>query len=246
MKKYLHKELCERPRYGGGGKYAFRSARRKSNDEHMMERLPKREGMKKHHVKNWGGKYLNEYFTPLKGILRKNVGRPWDKVFSQICEGLSPRTATGKHVFDHLLNDFVLLKPEWKGKRNLPFRNGIEWTGYYVDPYGILRDNDTPKARARRKKERKKASPKIVEETPFIEYHKINGRWYCVDFVLMGPGGSEYDVLMKRRVTYNKWWAPPRRSHYKDDPKTGHRVLWWRVAYEIREMSKKEIRDKNL
>lgn len=39
---------------------------------------------------------------PLWKFLRGNVGRPWDKVYSELSEHLDKRKTTGLHVFDHI------------------------------------------------------------------------------------------------------------------------------------------------
>jgi hypothetical protein len=49
-----------------------------------------------------GTKSLNENLKPLERFLRGNAGRPWSKVYAEICEGLNVRSAVQKHVRDHL------------------------------------------------------------------------------------------------------------------------------------------------
>jgi hypothetical protein len=54
-----------------------------------------------------GGKWFGENLRPLERWLRSNVGRPWDAVYSEICEVLPADSVVKKHVRDHL-GDFVL------------------------------------------------------------------------------------------------------------------------------------------
>ncbi len=54
-------------------------------------------------------KWLNENLAPLKRFLGKQVGRPWDKVYSEIAENLKPTSTVQQHVRDHI-EDFVALK----------------------------------------------------------------------------------------------------------------------------------------
>ena len=53
-----------------------------------------------------GQKSLNENLAPLRRYLERNVGRPWSKVYAEICATLDSRKATGLHILQHL-RDFV-------------------------------------------------------------------------------------------------------------------------------------------
>ena len=87
MRDDIAKKLCERPRFGGGGKTQFiKHERRAGKDPRKWDTLPKKESMKRPNITGWNGKYLNEFFPPLLGFLKKNVNRPWDKVFSEVCD----------------------------------------------------------------------------------------------------------------------------------------------------------------
>src|SRR2546421_232209 len=65
---------------------------------------PRCEGIKA----RWQGrtKYLNEHLGPLRRYLDKQVGRPWDKVFSEICAHIDRNSAVQDHVRDHVA-DYV-------------------------------------------------------------------------------------------------------------------------------------------
>lgn len=47
-------------------------------------------------------KGFSDVLGPLDGFLRGNLGRPWDKVFGELRQGLDVRKVTGRHIFDHL------------------------------------------------------------------------------------------------------------------------------------------------
>lgn len=72
--------------------------------------LPSHEGMRVPHVRNWGGKVLNENLAPLRRYLERQVGRPWNKVYAEISAHLRPISAVQQHVRDHL-HDFVAVTP---------------------------------------------------------------------------------------------------------------------------------------
>jgi hypothetical protein len=65
---------------------------------------PAREGIKA----CWGSgtKLLNEHLGPLRRYLDKQVGRPWDTVFSEICRHINRNSAVQDHVRDHV-EDYV-------------------------------------------------------------------------------------------------------------------------------------------
>ena len=102
-------------------------------------------------------KELNEYLNPLVRFLRRNCGRPWDKIYSEICENMDKRGVVQAHVFQHLF-DFVELNPVFEG--NSVYSRG--WWGlrplyhtgwsFYVDLHGALR---TPREKSPSRKTKK-------------------------------------------------------------------------------------------
>jgi hypothetical protein len=100
----MAKVIVERPRFGsrirGKPKGYRRAVRRLSGAG-----LPVREGMKERlrgHTKG-----LNEHLGPLRRFLDSQVGRPWDKVFSEICAHIDRNSAVQDHVRDHV-EDYVV------------------------------------------------------------------------------------------------------------------------------------------
>ena len=51
----------------------------------------------------------DENLAPLVRFLRSRLGRHWDSVYSELCEGLRPDSTVQKHVLDHLW-DFVAVR----------------------------------------------------------------------------------------------------------------------------------------
>ena len=43
-------------------------------------------------------KGFSDFLSPLRGAIRKNIGRPWDKVFGEFCETLDRRGLSGYHI----------------------------------------------------------------------------------------------------------------------------------------------------
>jgi hypothetical protein len=72
------------------------------------EHLPKAIGLRRHAHERGGYKMLNETLAPLRRYLERQVGRPWDKVYSEIAQRLRPSSTVQQHVRDHV-GDFVNL-----------------------------------------------------------------------------------------------------------------------------------------
>ncbi len=101
MRPDMDKVIVERPRRGAEWEEPGRR-RAAQRDRQDPESAPLRESM--------GGrrktKMLNENLAPLRRFLLKNVGRPWDKVRSEIAEHVRPTSAVQAHVLQHL-RDYV-------------------------------------------------------------------------------------------------------------------------------------------
>jgi hypothetical protein len=123
MRSDMHKVIVERPRFGGHGA-------RKGRKPRDWEDVPARQGMRRPY--GYWGKELNDHLGPLRRFLRKQVGRPWNKIYSEICSGLR----AGRPLHDHLRRhvfEIVCVHP------NLPRYK--HYSGeLFVDPRtGILR-----------------------------------------------------------------------------------------------------------
>jgi|GEM_PF-4225065 len=80
-----------------------------------LDDAPTHEGIARH-VRNWGGKVLNENLKPLRRFLEKQIGRPWDKVYVEISAYLCPTSAVQQDVRDQV-HDFVAVKPRRLGNQ---------------------------------------------------------------------------------------------------------------------------------
>lgn len=79
-----------------------------------------------------------EFYDKLAPALRwlgSNVGRPWSKVFSELCDEFDTRTLAGRHVVhDHMLDWVDTGNDETHWRRRVGSRYY-----FYVDGHGILR-----------------------------------------------------------------------------------------------------------
>jgi len=104
MREDMAKVIVERPRHGSRARQAAKGYQKRLQ-RHGLEEAPRRESM---FARGGRSKSLNEHLGPLRRYLRKQVGRPWDKVFSEICEHIRVDSAVQSHVRDHLW-DYVEL-----------------------------------------------------------------------------------------------------------------------------------------
>jgi hypothetical protein len=133
MREDMYKVIVERPRRGKEG-YATAARLRKDFDGPM--RLGMRAG--------YGYRSLNENLAPLRRYLHAQIGRPWNKVFGEICAGIDRRNTVQQHIHQHI-HDFIAIDVDVRGGQLIDlvarwgFRGGIS-QGLYVDPRtGLIR-----------------------------------------------------------------------------------------------------------
>ena len=133
MRRDMFKVIVERPRLLEG---VARKGRTLPD-----EASPSRIGLRRAAREVGGYKALNENLAPLRRYLGKQVGRPWNTVFSEICANLKTRSTVQQHVRDHI-KDYVQLNP----RDDLRARPGSEWRWFqpfYVDRRdGLLKRTD--------------------------------------------------------------------------------------------------------
>jgi len=148
-----------------------RRGRLRNRPHDAGEDPPRFLGAKRDASERGGEKELNENLKPLFRYLDRQVGRPWNKVFSEIAANLRPTNTVQKHVLDHLWM-MVSIGPIAK-----------RWWGvpeFYVDPAnGLLRRN--PRNWRFRPKRRPAAQPvERIRVAPLLEHRKVDGIWYEV------------------------------------------------------------------
>jgi hypothetical protein len=146
----------------------------------------------------WNSKEFSDFLSPLRRYLRGQVGRPWDKIYSEIRKAV-PNGLQGDHLWMHIkweveINCFerdghVLAQPRY-------FRRDVEVCGLYVHPRtGLLCYKERP---AKRLKETTYALNRI-ELAENEEYRKINGLWYYQKFVRRDLAGPPVLELIQKK-----------------------------------------------
>ena len=98
MRRDMAQVIIERPRHSPQAP--------KARVLRVLEDNPRSEGMRRPHVLHRRSKDFSDLLGPLKRYLRKQVGRPWNKVYSDICEHLRAGKPVDDHVKRHV-EDFV-------------------------------------------------------------------------------------------------------------------------------------------
>jgi hypothetical protein len=139
-------------------------------------------------------KRFTDVLGPLRRYLRKNVGRPWNKVYSEACEVLRSGGRGVEHVLDvHLLSE-VDRNVEMDGHGNpVSATHGYRVSGYYVHPRtGLL-------CLAKAVRRNRKAEPESTDRIPLGDGRYgvlINGLWFIARYEAhdgQQPGGVEDD-----------------------------------------------------
>ncbi|MGL6076543.1 MAG: hypothetical protein ACRC8S_20500 [Fimbriiglobus sp.] len=161
MREDMAKVLVERPRVrsrfvrGRPGK-SYTSRIRK--EMHSEDGSPARESTmaRYNHI---GDKHFNEHLGPLRRYLHSQVGRPWTKIYSEICERVDRGNVVQNHILTHLFQYVVLEAQILDGQAYAaphirsgrygakPLRGPDQW---YVCPNtGLLKRAKTAKRRER-------------------------------------------------------------------------------------------------
>ncbi|HEX5686613.1 MAG TPA: hypothetical protein VFY73_21515 [Ideonella sp.] len=222
MRADMSKVLVEEPRHGRHYARAVAGARRL--ERHRIdpdgESAPSRFSMKQ----GWGNKSFGEHLSPLYAYLRQQVDRPWNKVYSELCQAIDRRSTVQNHLFQHLY-DRVEVDTEWRDGEVWVRRT---WRGtvplsesraeLYVHPRtGILLVNRARVIAKRRRATEQAADQAAAQQDrrtglagmPANEqWHRVDGVWYAVTLATLPCQGADpkrdlpvYDVLLKRTVT---------------------------------------------
>lgn len=131
-------------------------------------------------------KTFGDRLTPLYRWLKKQVGRCWDDVYSELCRKADSRTIRGWHLRQHvdMWVSIKLEEPFWK------------WKPFYVED-GILTKREDP---PRRKPER---DPNVWRTSESLELRKIEGVWYEIGLAPTSEAqerGDTQDKVTKKLI----------------------------------------------
>ena len=207
MRKDMSKVIVERPRVGRAAA-GLRPGRTRALTDDDGEPI-KAKGAREPKGREPKTKHFNETLNPLKRYLASSVGRPWNKVYSEISEHLKPTSTVQQHVRDHL-QDFVAIKTRMKaGKVMVASRFGGEraleddHSLYYVHPRtGLLRRNEHyqrlgAKWRAARLKAEAELAKRMRVVDAKTQLHLLKGVWWEVKLARI-PAVQTYTDVVQR------------------------------------------------
>lgn len=187
MRRDMQKVIVESARCHGD-----RTVHRPRRTGDDFENFPTREGMKRQWQEH---KHQTDLLGPIYGYLDKQarLGRPWNKVWSEISEHLDFRSVLGFHIKTHIdqyvardvhiINGKPYEPASWRRSYHpecVYYRRGWwapKYNDLYVDPRtGILRA--APK---RSYKWKPTPNPGIKVISEFVQLHRIDGVWYMVE-----------------------------------------------------------------
>jgi hypothetical protein len=238
MRADMHKVVVERERHGStlrnrkwGPRLAFVP---EDDDDDQPKFASSGRGRQYGHNK----KGFSDVLGPLEGFLRSNLGRPWDKVFSELRQGLDVRKVTGRHIFDHLR--WMVETGCWigeDGKVQAP-HEGWWVGGFYVHPKtGLLCFRQKPSARERKKQRLMRQEIDEIRFDCTRSFKLIDGQWYSVVYETIEMGRYEplreiWDAVQRRQVKLS-WGrnrvAVHKRQCNREEIKTIHeRISEWK------------------
>lgn len=215
MRDDFNKLMVERERLGHDMKFAdVRNA--KGNASFDEDAVGGKESIhRRRRETTTARKRFNENLNPLKNFLRVNVGKPWDKVYSEICATFDKRKVINNHILEHLFQYVELEVHIINGKpHTLNTYRGvtadrqydlIEWRShhyptYYVDPRdGLLK---APK-QGKTKREREAETAREIKADRDKIYRRIDD-----DNHLFLVDGIWWQYTAKER--------PPQITEYRD------------------------------
>jgi len=196
MRQDMKKVVVERPRL-----YRYKKIHKHRDEQHIKENLedaPTKEPLRNRRERT---KQFNEHLQPLYKYLHKQIGRPWDKVHSEVVQTLGGGKGTLQdHVLQHVdryvekevvMMDGIPYSIRTFGQGLIPLTSNRSYRPLYVHPVtGLLRIAKPPRV----KKER--------FEVYRLERHKAvlvyKDTWYLA--TLKRVPDATYDPVSKMTV----------------------------------------------
>ena len=167
----------------------------------------------------YGYRALNENLNPLRRYLHAQVGRPWNKVFGEICAHIDRRNTVQQHIRQHI-EDFIAIDVAWHDGQwvDLKWRcsqfraaPGLSQP-LFVDPTsGLIRVNENFGRWRRLKRERKRAEEasvatrrRVLDASTMLL--KLDECWFHVEVAPL-PEWTAREVHRR---------GPPRRAPYAE------------------------------
>lgn len=184
MRKDMGKIITEKPRRGSSAKNAKTGMSIKWQGHDGDYDIAQKQSSARHRVHGYDAKEFTDVLGPLYRYLDKQVGRPWNKVYSELCTFLDKRKVTHAHVFTHI--DGYVEKDVYKGVdgkwHSRPYGGliGDRYGGLYVHPKsGLICRQKIKEA------DRPKRDAELYKIDKYNEYRRVDGIWYHVKLAMI-------------------------------------------------------------
>ena len=178
MRSDMQKVLTERPRRKG-----------RYRDDSYVSRDPEDWGPGKESM-SWHrygrDKDFSDHLGPVRRFLESNIGRPWNKIWSEVCEHAKLNSVQGRHLRQHVWDYVEHNVVEIRNK--VPYatsrHNGlIEVNGFWEHPKtGILHKNRDYVSPWKKVPKPENPDLKIIDD---IYYGRIDGVWYELEMTII-------------------------------------------------------------
>lgn len=199
----LHELTIERPR--GGMRL---SSRRLKGVRKTLDRLTdvaSEDGLLSPYFIKVRGKtkHFSDHLAPLRQFLYSQLGQPWDRIYSELCQSLDSSTLSGQHILSHLW-DYVERYVEIVD--GIPCRKSSTYRGRELGKWRYYQFYIHPDTGVLCLAERiPKAPPKPVDDfiklDAYHHYRRVDGIWYHMTVANLPSFGCFWDVMLKEFVS---------------------------------------------
>lgn len=189
-------------------------------------------------------KEFTDVLNPLRRYLKKQVGRPWDKIHSEMNASLDKRSITGLHIWDHVKHEVEVHTYLGEDGRTVYACPKFSWLrekdrspigGLYVHPRtGLLCAAPTFFEQLHKRQRERKRDPEPPTVIALDDLHKIErvkGIWYHVAYVKHARFIPEVRLF---RGTHHE--RVVRSAHFEEEF----------VVHSKQQLGKRELRDRGL
>lgn len=247
MRKDMKHVIIDRPRTGGdGGKSVPPKGTKKRLQKTPLDELPVHESNSARRIYGYDCKQLNENLSPLRRWLNKQIGRNWDDVWSEICEGLSVHNATTAHVRDHadkyveknctINEDNVICD-----SKGIPLGVSFWHRTWYVDPRDNTLQSIGPKRRWRQEKRKKNW---VEGKDDNHRYYLLNDVWYEIVLAPFPKNAPTYYKVYDLVIAAQRKGKKPYCGSYCYECENRYGKPYY--AKTKRQLNKKEIKKLDL
>ncbi len=173
MRADMRKVLTESPR--AGSRRSYHDVRKRENRGNI-EDLPYYKGIRRPYKEQGDCKEFTDHISPLIRYLWSCVGRPWDDVWSEICERVPSNNVVDGHLKDHVLGEvdqYCFVKDDEVYVIGKYWKITFKPRRLYVDPRdGLLKAGANDESHTRQKNY--KNNKETVKFRGFWYYREIN------------------------------------------------------------------------